>query len=256
MMFTKYIGIDYSGRKTSRSRTSALQVYATEDGQHPKRVNPPSAPVANAANWCRTEMAGWLLEQATLGDSFIAGIDHALSFPLSYFERYNLSDWNDFLRRFCRRWPTCRDRAEVRHFRDRNTYSWAKRALRLTDKWTSSAKSVFQFDIKGQVACSTHAGIPWLHKIRKEAGGRVHFWPFDGWAVPDGKSVIAEVYPSILSKRYDRENRSSDQHDAYAVTRWLAEMDRRSFLARYFDPPLSREERRIAKIEGWILGIP
>jgi hypothetical protein len=32
-------------------------------------------------------------------------------------------------------------------------------------------------------------------------------------------------------------------------------MDRRGFLARYFDPPLTEEERRQCNLEGWILGI-
>ncbi|MHB0958251.1 MAG: hypothetical protein ACYC0X_12295 [Pirellulaceae bacterium] len=67
--------------------------------------------------------------------------------------------------------------------------------------------------------------------------------------------MIAEVYPSILRKRYPREGRSADQHDAYVVAQWLADMDRRNVLGRYFDPPLSDDERRMADLEGWILGI-
>jgi hypothetical protein len=39
------------------------------------------------------------------------------------------------------------------------------------------------------------------------------------------------------------------------VARWLAETDERGFLEQYFDPPLTDEERRIADLEGWILGI-
>jgi hypothetical protein len=83
----------------------------------------------------------------------------------------------------------------------------------------------------------------------------VHFWPFDGWEVPDGKSVIAEIYPSIFKNRFPREDRTTDQQDAYCVARWLTETDRRGLLDRYFDPPLTDEERQIANLEGWILGI-
>jgi hypothetical protein len=50
------------------------------------------------------------------------------------------------------------------------------------------------------VAKSTHAGIPWLRFIRQHLGSRVHFWPFDGWDVPAGRSVIAEVYPALWSR--------------------------------------------------------
>ena len=100
-----------------------------------------------------------------------------------------------------------------------------------------------------------HAGIPWLRRIRNEVGSKIHFWPFDGWDVAEGKSVIAEAYPSIFKSRYPREDRTADQQDAYAVSRWLKETNERGFLDRYFDPPLTDEERRVADLEGWILGI-
>lgn len=43
--------------------------------------------------------------------------------------------------------------------------------LRLCERWSSSAKSVFHVDVQGSVAKSTHAGIPWLKRLRHEAGG-------------------------------------------------------------------------------------
>lgn len=92
--------------------------------------------------------------------------------------------------------------------------------LRLCERWTSSAKSVFHFDVRGSVAKSTHAGIPWLKRLRDEAGGRIHFWPFDGWVPALGKSVVAEVYPSIFRNRYPTEGRTADEQDAYAVACW------------------------------------
>ncbi|MCA9027984.1 MAG: hypothetical protein KDA86_22430 [Planctomycetaceae bacterium] len=94
-----------------------------------------------------------------------------------------------------------------------------------------------------------------MRRIRREVGNSVHFWPFDGWEVPEGKSVVAEVYPSIFSKRYPRSGRTADQQDAYCVARWLSEAEQRGILSRYFDPPLTDEERSIADLEGWILGI-
>ena len=89
----------------------------------------------------------------------------------------------------------------------------------MTEKWTSSAKSVFQFDVQGSVVKFTHAGIPWLRRIRNEVHNKVHFWPFVGWSIPDGKSVIAEIYPPIFKKRYPKEDRTGDQQDAYSVCR-------------------------------------
>jgi hypothetical protein len=61
---------------------------------------------------------------------------------------------------------------------------------RLTEERAGSAKSVFHFDVQGTVAKSTHAGIPWLLHACQHFGDRVHFWPFDGWAVPAGRSVM------------------------------------------------------------------
>ena len=68
---------------------------------------------------------------------------------------------------------------------------------RLTEQRTRGAKSVFHFDVQGQVAKSTHAGIPWLRYLRRQLGTRVHFWPFDGWAMPAGRSAVVEVYPAL-----------------------------------------------------------
>lgn len=179
--------------------------------------------------------------------------------PDSYFERYGLKSWPLFLDDFCKHWPTDADHTYVDFIRDREEGPPDRTGdptdLRLTEKWTSSAKSVFRFDVHGSVAKSTHAGLPWLQRIREEVGDKVHFWPFDGWDMPEKKSVIAEVYPSILRNRYPKEGRTADQQDAFCVARWLTEMDDRGFLDRYFEPPLTEEERRIADLEGWILGI-
>ena len=70
--------------------------------------------------------------------------------------------------------------------------------FRLTERWTSSAKSVFLFDVQGSVAKSTHAGIPWLKWLREQAGERLHVWPFDGWAIPSEKPVMVS-YSHLLN---------------------------------------------------------
>jgi len=234
-------------------------VYAAFDTDEPRRILSPSSTTKTYKNWCRKEIAAWLIEQATKNITFVAGIDHGFSFPLSYFERYKLTSWADFLDDFCNHWPTDADHTHVDFIRERDEgppdRTGKNTDLRLTEKWTSSAKSVFKFDVQGQVAKSTHAGIPWLRRIRNEVGAKVHFWPMDGWNVPQGKSVIAEIYPAIFKNRFPRGDRSVDQQDAYAVARWLKESGERGILNRYFDPPLSDEERKNADLEGWILGV-
>ncbi|MCP3870693.1 MAG: hypothetical protein GY703_21895 [Gammaproteobacteria bacterium] len=84
---------------------------------------------------------------------------------------------------------------------------------------------------------------------------KVHFWPFDGFEIPDGKSVIAEAYPALYKRRFSREDRSPDEHDAWSISAWLQASDRRNTLMRYFSPPLTLPERKQAQLEGWILGV-
>ena len=127
--------------------------------------------------------------------------------------------------------------------------------LRLTELWTPAAKSVFQFDVQGQVANSTHAGLPWLRYIRAHCREQVHFWPFDDWEIPAGRSVLAEVYPSLWMRRFPREDRNGDQHAAYAAAAWLQRADVTGSLEQHFHPPLNPQERALAEVEGWILGV-
>jgi len=125
----------------------------------------------------------------------------------------------------------------------------------LTEQRAGSAKSVFHFDVPGSVAKSTHAGLPWLRYLRQTLGTKVHFWPFDGWEIPHARSAIAEVYPSLWNRSYAREDRTTDQHDAYTVASWLKETDCNGLMTKFLIPTLSPNERAVAMVEGWILGV-
>jgi hypothetical protein len=129
---------------------------------------------------------------------------------------------------------------------------------RLTEERSGSAKSVFHFDVQGSVAKSTHAGILWLRFIRQRLGERVHVWPFDGWAIPVGRSAIVEVYPRLWSRGFAPENRTGDQNDAYSIAAWLRRADHDGSLAAFLKPVLTPSERTVAQVEGWwwILGVP
>jgi hypothetical protein len=254
--FDMHIGIDYSGAGAPTSRMAQLQVYAVTEGREPEPLRTPAAPEDQRWNWSRKEIAEWLIGQARSGTRFVAGIDHAFSFPLSYFERYKLTGWCEFLDDFCRHWPTDRPHTYVDFVRDTGPpRTGGGDEFRLVEKRTSPARNVFRFEGHGCIAKSTHAGIPWLRTIRREAGDQVHVWPFDGWYVPEDKSLLVEVDSVIFKKRYPSKGRTDYQQAAYAVARWLFETDRRGELGRFFIPPLTDEERRIASREGWILGV-
>lgn len=255
MRYDLHIGIDYSGAEYPEARLKGLQVYAAENGADPARVAPPSQPPGQWWNWSRREVAEWLVGLGREGRRFIVGIDHAFSFPATYLDRYGLLDWDAFLADFRRHWPTHHESQSVKSVSVGNPRTGDSSEFRLTDQWTSSAKSVFQLDGQGTVGNSSHAGIPWLAHIREALGERVHFWPFDGWDVPEDRSVIVEAYPAIFRRRYPAEERGPDAQDAYAIARWLRDRDDRGLLDHYFHPPLTEAEARQARREGWIIGI-
>ena len=258
VQFDRYIGIDYSGAQTPADSLKGLRVYMADPDSMPVEVQPPPSP---KKYWTRRGVALWLADRLLEDRRTLVGIDHGFSFPLQYFTKYNLAhDWNAFLEDFCRHWPTDEDHTYVDFVRDGLCGNGAARCgdrrwRRLTEIRARAAKSVFFFDVQGSVAKSTHSGLPWLRYLRQHLGSRVHFWPFDGWRVPADCSVVAEVYPSKWSRNFACESRTADQHDAYSVAAWMREADRHCRLAEFFQPTFTGDERVIANIEGWILGI-
>ena len=226
MRFTRHIGIDYSGAQTPESRLRALQVYEAPNGNAPIKVN---TPAEGAKNWTRLEVAQFCAAAIETGEPVIIGIDHAFSFPMTYMHRFGIETWDQFLDDFMRAWPTADPHTYVDSVRDGNPRNGEATELRLCDQWTSGAKSVFQFDVQGQVATSTHAGLPWLLWLRMmfESKSRIYFWPFDGFDVPEGKSVVAEMYPSLFRRRYPKEDRTADEHRSRRVLSRVASPARR-----------------------------
>ena len=256
--FARYIGIDYSGAETPTASLKGLRVYLAE-GAPPVEVLPPPS---LKKFWTRRGIAEWLVDKLAEDKPALVGIDHGFSFPLIYFEKYGLKpDWPAFLDDFQRHWPTDGDHTYVDFVRDGSVGKGAARMgnprwRRLTEERTGRAKSVFQFDVQGSVAKSTHAGIPWLRYIRQRLGSRIHFWPFDGWDIPAGRSAVAEVYPALWNRSFANEGRTGDQHDAYCIAAWLSRADRDGSLAAFLKPKLAPPDRTVAQVEGWILGVP
>jgi hypothetical protein len=254
-LFQTYIGIDYSGAKTAISRLKGLRVCKATRNAEPTIVK---SIVGENWNWTRKDLAHWCLEQLKRDDPTIIGIDHGFSFPVSYMKRYQISNWDQFLEDFQKHWPTDQEDSSVEGLRDGNQRIGHQSEFRITENWTASVQSVFKLDGAGTVGKSTHCGIPWLRYIRRNAdsNNRPFFWPFDGFTIPSNKSVIVEIFPSIFRKRYPKKkNYTADEHDAMCVAKWLKDMDDRGILSTYFNPPLTDEERKIVKLEGWILGV-
>ena len=161
--FARHIGIDYSGAQTPTASLKGLRVYLAEGSAIPVEVAPPPS---SRKYWTRRGVAEWLVERLTEDASTLVGIDHGFSFPLRYFEVHGLApDWPAFLDDFQRHWPTDEDHMNVDFVRDGSAGDGASRMgssrwRRLTEERAGGAKSVFHFDVPGQVATSTHCGDP------------------------------------------------------------------------------------------------
>jgi hypothetical protein len=254
--FSRYIGIDYSGAETPISSLKGLRVYAADWKSEPFEIPPPPGP---RKYWTRRGIAEWLAAALSEETTTLVGIDHGFSFPLQYFQENDLPlNWAAFLDDFHRHWPTD-ENIYVDFVREGVCGNAAarngKRTWRRVTEKRCRAKSVFHFDVQGSVAKSTHSGLPWLRFMRLRSAGRVHFWPFDGWHIPAGKSAVVEAYPALWNKTFAREERDCHQHDAYSIAAWLRRADTDTSLASFLNPNLEEQERKIAEIEGWILGI-
>jgi hypothetical protein len=256
--FARYLGIDYSGAQTPTTSLKSLRVYLADRKTLPVEV---PAPPSRRKYWSRRGLSEWLVERLTEAVPTIVGIDHGFSFPLRYFEVHHLlPNWPAFLDDFQCHWPTDEDHTYVDFIRHGTcgkgrARSGNSRWRRLTEERAGSAKSVFHFDVPGSVAKSTHAGLPWLRYLRQRLGGRIHFWPFDGWQIPPKRSAVVEVYPALWRRSFACEDRTADQQDAYATAAWLHHADRNGSLAGFLNPPLLPAERTVTRVEGWILGV-
>ena len=256
-IFDRYIGIDYSGAGTAESSQKGIRVYSCVAGGLPVEIEP-----ARSAKkyWSRAGVAEWIIQQLSGDDRIIVGIDHGFAFPVAYSEKYKLpADWDFFLDDFVQHWPTDESNTYVDFVRFGNVGNGAARTG--SAKWRRECeklvggKSVFHFDVQGSVAKSTHSGLPWLRHIRRSLGQKLHFWPFDGWQVPENKSVIAEVYPALWNHKYPLNDRTSDQQDAYVTAAAMADADLTGALKEWFCRDITENTPTVGQVEGWILGV-
>ena len=273
-MFQRYIGIDYSGEDERTRRPRGLAVCCAVGNQEPRVV---LTWVQGAKYWRRSEIATWLVER--LKETCIPtliGIDHGFSFPIDYFDYYDLptKEWVYFLEDFEGYWSIGDDYPTV-------TSRWVKQQtlkrigqpeghrlgekdwFRLTDRFSRASSSHFDFEAMAEgVAHSTHAGLPWLLSIRQQLGDtldEVNFWPFTrtGWDISPGQSAVVEVYPALWNRRFEQvyTDKGGHKYDAYSVAKWMSETDRNGHLEQYFRPRLTYEQTNLAETEGWIFGV-
>lgn len=254
--FQHYIGIHYSGAEVPDSSLRTLRIYEATPSTPPAEIPPPPGP---KKYWTRRSIASWLEKRLFQDEPTIVGIAHAFSFPLRYFEVHHIEpDWSVFLEDFRKHWPTDSPHTYVDFVLNgtcgnADARSGHPRWRRITEE-RIGAKSVFNWDVPKSISKATHAGLPWLHSIRTAVGEKVHFWPFDGWTVSEGRSTVVEVHPPLWTPSYPQESRTSHQHAAYATAAWLRDADADNRLQHCLEPTLKPYELRIGQLEGWILG--
>ena len=256
--FTRYVGIDYSGAQVATAALKGLRVYSADAKSPPVEVPPPPD---LKKYWTRKAVAHCLVEYLSSDLPAIVGIDHGFCFPRAYFEKFGLPPgWDLFLDDFCAHWPTDDDHVYVDFVREGVCGNGPARIgstkwRRVTEERSRTAKSLFHFDVQGSAAKSTHSGLPWLRYIRRNVRRPVHFWPFDGWEIPDHTSAVVEVYPRMWNRNYPKGDRTDDQHDAWVVVEWLRTADADGRLRDALAGPSEPADRAAAELEGWILGV-
>jgi hypothetical protein len=104
--FDLFIGIDYSGAKTATARLKGLQVCVTRPGKLPQKKLSRTAANGQPCNWTRSE--AWLIELSNQRSLYRRHRSRVFV-PQSYFDRYKLTNWLQFLDDFMHHWPTDRD---------------------------------------------------------------------------------------------------------------------------------------------------
>ena len=236
--FQRYIGIDYSGAETPDSSLKGLRVYEASCESLPVEIEPPPSP---RKYWTRHGLAEWLTNQMSGSLPVLVGIDHSFSFPLRYFEVHHLEpDWPTFLDDFQKHWPTDREHTYVNFIRDGlmgngNARTGNSRWRRITEGKSRRqvSLSLRRAGLGSQIdTCRT----PLAALYAARTGDRIHFWPFDGWVIPSGRSLWSKCILRLWNKNFPVKGRTSDQHDAYVAAAWLRQADLDGSLDTFLKP--------------------
>lgn len=259
--FEHFVAIDYSGAGAPTAGNPGIAVWEmAADDDAPRIIQDPKR--GRRTHWSRSNLHEWICDVvAAQSPRTLIGIDHGFSWPVAAMDAVKQRTWEDWLGYMNEKWGRLRSEpissAKAALSFEQFARADATRSdLRLTEKFSSSAKSVFNFNGAG-VALSTLAGLPWLDELRRKHREHVHFWPFDHWEPASKKHCIVEIYPSLFSRRYPRPDGVITQHphDAAATCQWMKEAQQNGWLPSFFSPFLSEGHREQARREGWILGI-
>lgn len=280
-MFDLYAFADYSGSLRPAEQRKKIALSMIDAGNRVSQTK---------TGWTREtlfqEIKRLLMDAADSGKRMIFGFDHNYSFPSGFYEAMTgrtWTRWRDLLVLLAegtqgideldlenpRLWAkeanrVIADRFQLEcggpfwgpHFdpmkKPEFPFGHILKERRLIEEHCPQMKSIFQLGGAGSVGLQSLLGLVHLYRLIefcKEQQILLHCWPYDGWEVPDSGHVLVEMYPTLHNR-----GKRTDRNDAEACAIWLAEQDRKGTLAGWFQANLRPEERRLALLEGWLLG--
>lgn len=182
----RVIAIDWSGAKVGAHRK--IWIAEARDGDL----------VLLERGRRREEVATWLIEQATLGERVIVGMDFAFSFPAWFLGEHACAGAEDM-------WRLVAEGKAEEWLAECAPPFWGrvgkpqgedhKRGFRKTEG-TTQAKSIFQIGGAGAVGTGSLRGMSFLYWMRS-AGFAV--WPFTD--LGPTQPVLLEIYPRVWSPK-------------------------------------------------------
>lgn len=218
-----------------------VEVFATDCEVSPSPVR--ATPWDEHNGWTLEGITDWLVRLVDSEISFIAGINHRLSFPSPFCEDRNLLTWLDVLA------ASLTDNSPCRSF------SGFPDNRRQTERWGTSLTSMFNLRTESLYADARLFNLSWLKSLRDRTHEKLHIWPFDGWSPNPGQSVLVECYAPCNGIAFPDYYKREGEQNAYIMAKWLARVDLHRVMKDFLCPKLPDQVRQDAAREGWILGV-
>jgi precorrin-8X/cobalt-precorrin-8 methylmutase len=286
-MFDTFVMVDWSAAGVPRTGRDSIWIcWHAPDGE--RLVNPATR------NGAKATLAEWLASALANGERVLMGFDFPFGYPAGFANRLGLSGvpwravWDEIAGLITDDKRNSNNRFDVaaalnervsggrfpfwgcpahpartclgpKHHRSHEQKGLAER--RLIDQYMIGAQPCWKLLGAGSVGGQALTGIPVVRGLRDDPrwSHDVRIWPFETGlgARPEGRVVLAEVYPSLWSV-LPTANEPKDAAQVRTVARCFAERDRAGDLDALFagDPELTREQRaRVESEEAWTLGV-
>ncbi|MBV8576041.1 MAG: hypothetical protein JOZ58_13535 [Acetobacteraceae bacterium] len=286
-MFDTFVMVDWSAASVPRTGRDSIWIcWHAPDGE--RVVNP--ATRQNA----KQMLADWLVAAMLNGQRVLMGFDFPFGYPFGFANRLGLTGlpwravWDEIARLVTDDEHNSNNRFDVaaalnervsggrfpfwgcpahparaclgpKHHRGHEQNGLAER--RLIDEYMVGAQPCWKLLGSGSVGGQILTGIPVVRALRDDPRWRneARIWPFETGLGPrpDGRLIMAEVYPSLWSVS-PAAGEPKDAAQVRTVARFFAACDHAGELDALFcgDPELIRRQRAwVESEEAWTLGV-